>query len=188
MKFLDISWFKWLTCRGLCSKEYRRTAKLKEKVWERFDNQLDIRTFVKMQIDLAILSMVLLNEQQYILFSHHRQRSINQGLDTNDECEEDEMFSMRLSSMSESRKIMKQRNSKKQLNQDSSDINELLGFQVNSPIDLQLLMGLFNKSSRKAQKLNQSQESYRNHLIFQEQPSAAVITRNQESVMSGQHD
>ena len=59
---LNESLWKTLLCVKLCSKKHQRMIGLKEKALDRFESQLDIRSFVKMHVDLALLSMILLNK------------------------------------------------------------------------------------------------------------------------------
>lgn len=81
--------------------------------------------------------MILFNKQQYILFSHHHSRAINDFLSSSDSDYEDENgFHSRISSHSAilRNSMMKEsqphqdKDEKKQLEVDHSTLKELLGF------------------------------------------------------------
>ena len=57
---------------------------------DRFESQLDIRTLVKMNIDLAIFSLIYFNKQQNILFNNHQYRAVTQHLETSEEADSEE--------------------------------------------------------------------------------------------------
>ena len=60
---------------SLCGQD--REMRLMKKVTERFEEQLDIRSFVRVRTNLALLIRVLLSDQQMLLFRHQRRRSIS---------------------------------------------------------------------------------------------------------------
>ncbi len=47
------------------------------KVTERFEEQLDIRSLVKVRTNLALLTRILFSDEQLLLFRHQRRRSIS---------------------------------------------------------------------------------------------------------------
>ena len=50
---------------------------MKNKITERFEDQLDIRRFVSAQTNLDLLLQLLLSNSQALLFKHHRARTVS---------------------------------------------------------------------------------------------------------------
>ena len=162
MQFMTSSWLKTMLCLGYCTKASRKTNRMKVKAIEHFESQLDIRTFVRMNIDLAIYRLLFFNKQQNILFNHHHYRAVTQYLESSDDANpEDHQFRMSLkhdylrqSYVTEDGKNIKQ------LDHDNSKIDELLGFKIDQPIDLKLVMGLFMKMTEKQEKEEDPEERF----------------------------
>ena len=54
-----------------------RELRLMRKVTKRFEEQLDIRSFVRVRTNLALLVRLLFNDEQIMLFRAQRRRSIS---------------------------------------------------------------------------------------------------------------
>jgi len=102
-----------------------------EKVSNRFNEQLDIRSLVKVRTNLALLLRLLLTDKQLLLFRHQRRRSIGVASD-------DEQSSSSMNASSDDIGTPKS----------SSDMfsqwSKLLGFRAESRLDRLLLGGLFD--------------------------------------------
>ena len=66
-KLLKVPFFESLYSSCLFFKK-NREARLREKVVNRFDDSLDIRSFVSVGTNLAILMSLLLKKEQLLLF------------------------------------------------------------------------------------------------------------------------
>ena len=58
----------------ICRKD--REMKLQQHALSRFEDVLDIRSFVKAHVNLTLLISLLLTKEQAFLFQHHRARAI----------------------------------------------------------------------------------------------------------------
>ena len=119
---------------SLCGQD--REMRLMKKVTERFEEQLDIRSFVRVRTNLALLIRVLLSDQQMLLFRHQRRRSISIAM-------KDEKSS---SSMDESSDELGKIESK---SKHEKMFHQLLGFQVKSKLDKMLINGIFGSNMNK---------------------------------------
>ena len=119
---------------SLCGQD--REMRLMKKVTERFEEQLDIRSFVRVRTNLALLIRVLLSDQQMLLFRHQRRRSISIAM-------KDEKSS---SSMDESSDELGKVESK---SKHYKMFQKLLGFQVKSKLDRMLIDGIFGSNMNK---------------------------------------
>ena len=73
---LKVPFFESLChCGLLCGKN--REMRLREKVANRFDDSLDIRSFVSVRTNLAILMSLLLKKEQLLLFKLNRSHTIS---------------------------------------------------------------------------------------------------------------
>ena len=52
--------------------------RLREKAAARFEKNLDIRSFVAVHTDLALILDLLLSSEQKVLFKHHSARSVSE--------------------------------------------------------------------------------------------------------------
>ena len=75
-KLLKVPFFESL-CNSslLCGKN--REMRLRDKVVSRFDESLDIRSFVSVRTNLAILMSLLLKKEQLLLFKLNRNHTIS---------------------------------------------------------------------------------------------------------------
>ena len=99
----------------LCKKSKRQ--KLQEKALSRFEDQLDIRSFVKVYTNLALLLPLLFTREQRTLFEHHRRRAISLSDDSDEEDLELKLMG----------------------NCDRVGITRLLGYPLSSRLDHELL-------------------------------------------------
>ena len=73
---LKVSFFESLCHTGLlCGKN--REVRLRKKVLSRFDESLDIRSFVSVRTNLAIMMNLLLKKEQLLLFKLNRSHTIS---------------------------------------------------------------------------------------------------------------
>ena len=54
-----------------------RSQNLMRKINKRFHEQLDVRSFVRVRTNLALLLRLLFTDQQLILYRHQRRRSMS---------------------------------------------------------------------------------------------------------------
>ena len=66
----------------LCKKD--RETRLKKKIVERFEDQLDIRRFVSSQTNLSLLLSIFLTNERALLFKHHRARTVPSSASSSD--------------------------------------------------------------------------------------------------------
>ena len=75
-KLLKVPFFESLCHFSLFCKKSRE-ARLREKVVDRFDESLDIRSFVSVRTNLAILMSLLLKKEQLLLFELNKSHTIS---------------------------------------------------------------------------------------------------------------
>ena len=68
---------------GLICKKDRET-RLKKRIVQRFEDQLDIRQFVSSQTNLKLLLSIFLTNEQARLFKHHRARTVPSSASSSD--------------------------------------------------------------------------------------------------------
>ena len=66
----------------ICKK--KKEMKLREKTAARFEEHLDIRSFVSVHTNLALLLSLLLSNEQLLLFQNHRAHAILQKKNSKD--------------------------------------------------------------------------------------------------------
>ena len=76
IKHSSTSLWKTLCCHISFFCKQDRESRIRQKAYETFDGQLDVRSFVSVNTNLAILLWLLLSKEQMLLFSHHHDRSV----------------------------------------------------------------------------------------------------------------
>ena len=59
-----------------CISKNKKEMKLRKRTAARFEENLDIRSFVSVRTNLALLLSLLLTNEQLLLFQHHRAHAI----------------------------------------------------------------------------------------------------------------
>ena len=130
-RYTIFSIWKTLSCK--CHRK-ARTKHLRDIVNSQFNNYLDIRSFIRLQLNLMLLLRVLFSKKQRLLFRYQRLRSISTTLNTHKELE---FSSDDLGEDLQRKKI-------------SSRFAKLLGYQATTPQHKRLLKGIFDvKQTRK---------------------------------------
>lgn len=101
-----------------------------EKAVEKFDNNLDIRSFISVHQNMALLVWLLFTKQQRFLFMNHHKRTIPYTLEKDtSESSSDEEEPIPDLMLSASVKKVK--------------VDQLRGFQAEGRVDRKLLKGIF---------------------------------------------
>ena len=120
--------------RSLCKQD--KQIRLMERVAQRFEEQLDVRSFVRVRTNLALLQRVFFSDQQLMLFRHQRRRSISVAM----------KYEKSSSSMDESSdELGKSQPYKNQM----KEFQKLVGFQAKSKLDRVLIEGIFGANLNK---------------------------------------
>ena len=76
-KNIKTQFVRSLTCRFSCLCKKNREERMREKISEHFDDKLDIRSFVSVHTNLALLLSLLLNKEQLLLFKMNRAHTVS---------------------------------------------------------------------------------------------------------------
>ena len=106
---------------------------------EDFEEHLDIRNFVGVHKKLSLALWMLFTKDQMLLFSHHRELAVQSGSDTPTRKGEKLHVTSKPPVMNLSANKGDSKKTKKAL-------KNLLGFQVETTLDRQLLMGIFDET------------------------------------------
>ena len=127
----------WSTLGCNCHRKDRQ-KRLRDIVNSHFNYHLDIRSFIRFQLNIKLLLRVLFSKKQRLLFRYQRLRSISTTLNTHEELE---FSSDDLGEDLQHKKI-------------SSRFAKLLGYQATTPQHQRLLKGIFDvKQTRKDQQI-----------------------------------
>ena len=131
-------------CDSICGsvkflcRERSKKQRLKKKTTELFENQLDIRSFVSVQKNLALLIWLMLTKEQRLLFWNHSGRVVTtkkHSPTTSSDFElSDDVPKLKLGSMLKPKKA-------------SKALQQLNGYSILSEIDKKLLLGVFEKTA-----------------------------------------
>ena len=69
--------FAQLMCFTTCICNKGKTKRLIDKINDRFEEQLDVRSLVRVRTNLALLLRLMFTDQQLLLYRHQRRRSIS---------------------------------------------------------------------------------------------------------------
>ena len=120
--------------------------KLRDRAVEKFEQHLDIRSFVSVNTNLTLLIWLLLSKEQLVLFQHHHKRAIKQKApcSTSSESEEPENPLKKMPKL--------KLGSKKGPKHAEKKLAELLGYPALSNLDQKLLLGVFHEKLTKSDK------------------------------------
>ena len=126
--------------------------KLKEKTLEYFEEKLDVRHFVSMHKHLALLLWLLLDKKQLLLLRIHRYNAVSlkeknkdadkissSSSDSSDLAELNDVPALKLGGLPKPKKLQK-------------TLKKLEGHQVTNNLDRKLLMGIFEKPSKRGRQ------------------------------------
>ena len=120
--------------------------RLMEKVKSRFEEQLDIRSFVRVRTNLALLLRLLLTDEQLLLFRHQRRKSISVAI-------KGEKSS---SSIEETSDDLGKHKPQEEL---SKQWSLLRGFKAQTDLDKILVKGVFHSGSMRRVGIQEAQRS-----------------------------
>lgn len=116
--------------------------RLQKRAIERFENQLDIRKLVSTQVDVNILLNILFNQKQMFLFRHQHERVFAQLATTN---KEDQQTVTESENEIDKSAFAQNLVTSKTMRSYQKEINQLEGFKVESNVDRNLVLGLYQK-------------------------------------------
>ena len=83
-KNMKAQFLRSLICHFSCLCKKSREKRIREKISSRFDDKLDIRSFVSVHTSLALLLGLMLTKEQLLLFKVNRVHTISQDLAKSD--------------------------------------------------------------------------------------------------------
>ena len=113
--------------------------RLREKISKRFEDTLDIRSFVSVQTNFAILLNLLLTNEQMLLFRLHRGHSISK---------KEQYFDASTDTQSSTASIQQRiliLDTAKVLTKQEKNLEPLNGYAVRSRLDKKLIRGIFDE-------------------------------------------
>ena len=139
-----------------CKKD--RELQYKRRAESLFEDNLDIRSFVKLQASLALMQSLFLTTEQALLFRHNRARVISSHLVKEEKSSSSDNSSMKQRKINGLKKEMKTDNDKLIPKSSQLTLSNLVGLPVyENKINQQLLEGILKskqKSSDNSQSLN----------------------------------
>ena len=147
-KYLKAPYFESL-CHFSCLCKKRKEIKLRKKAAARFEELLDIRSFVSVHTNLALLLSMLLSNEQLMLFQNHRAHAILQKRKKDDKgtakSSDRQRKDIIKKALGSSQGLPELRLGNKSSEQLKEGFKQLLGFNARSKLDQELLAGIFDK-------------------------------------------